>query len=173
MSFNNFSGGFGQPLPTFQYRLSDNASNVNVYQFVALLEFYLVVYSRLNLIMCSELCYCNFPGSGISRRFEFGRTHVVRPKGKHQATIVWLQAGPSSWRLFPFQILSGSVQLLLLDQWLYLADFPAQLINEYKVLTRFPTGFDVGDIAEEAPDDLDGLDAFSSTYCKSLVNRAR
>ncbi|KAG5030974.1 hypothetical protein JHK85_014956 [Glycine max] len=30
-------------------------------------------------------------GSGSSRRtFEFGRTHVVRPKGKHQATIVWL-----------------------------------------------------------------------------------
>ncbi|MCI30156.1 acyl-protein thioesterase 2-like, partial [Trifolium medium] len=25
-----------------------------------------------------------------SRTFEFGRTHVVRPKGKHQATIVWL-----------------------------------------------------------------------------------
>ncbi|KAF9606291.1 hypothetical protein IFM89_024432, partial [Coptis chinensis] len=23
-------------------------------------------------------------------RAEFGRTHVVRPKGKHQATIVWL-----------------------------------------------------------------------------------
>jgi len=25
-----------------------------------------------------------------TRTFEFGRTHVVRPKGKHQATIVWL-----------------------------------------------------------------------------------
>lgn len=25
-----------------------------------------------------------------SRAFEFGRTHVVRPKGRHQATIVWL-----------------------------------------------------------------------------------
>ncbi|PKI48521.1 hypothetical protein CRG98_031143 [Punica granatum] len=25
-----------------------------------------------------------------TRNFEFGRTHVVRPKGKHQATIVWL-----------------------------------------------------------------------------------
>ena len=30
-------------------------------------------------------------GSRTARRtFEFGRTHVVRPKGKHQATIVWL-----------------------------------------------------------------------------------
>lgn len=24
------------------------------------------------------------------RAFEFGKTHVVKPKGKHQATIVWL-----------------------------------------------------------------------------------
>lgn len=24
------------------------------------------------------------------RTFDFGRTYVVRPKGKHQATIVWL-----------------------------------------------------------------------------------
>jgi len=30
-------------------------------------------------------------GSRTTRRtFEFGKTHVVRPKGKHQATIVWL-----------------------------------------------------------------------------------
>ncbi|KAG5564560.1 hypothetical protein RHGRI_000666 [Rhododendron griersonianum] len=26
----------------------------------------------------------------VRRAFEFGRTHVVRPKGKHQATVVWL-----------------------------------------------------------------------------------
>lgn len=40
---------------------------------------------------CSEICYCNISGSRTTRRtFEFGRTHVVRPKGKHQATIVWL-----------------------------------------------------------------------------------
>jgi len=33
-----------------------------------------------------------FEGSGTARRtnLEFGKTHVVRPKGKHQATIVWL-----------------------------------------------------------------------------------
>jgi predicted esterase len=30
-------------------------------------------------------------GSRAQRRtFEYGRTHVVKPKGKHQATIVWL-----------------------------------------------------------------------------------
>lgn len=29
-------------------------------------------------------------GSRTARTLEFGRTNVVRPKGKHQATIVWL-----------------------------------------------------------------------------------
>ncbi|KAG8045849.1 hypothetical protein GUJ93_ZPchr0008g12110 [Zizania palustris] len=28
--------------------------------------------------------------SGAKRPFEYGRTHVVRPKGAHKATIVWL-----------------------------------------------------------------------------------
>ncbi|PPR84612.1 hypothetical protein GOBAR_AA36097 [Gossypium barbadense] len=40
-------------------------------------------------------------GSRTARRtFDFGRTHVVRPKGKHQATIVWLHGlgdNGSSW----------------------------------------------------------------------------
>ena len=31
-----------------------------------------------------------FVGSRSGRGYEFGRTYVVRPKGKHQATIVWL-----------------------------------------------------------------------------------
>jgi len=29
-------------------------------------------------------------GSRNARGYEFGRTYVVRPKGKHQATLVWL-----------------------------------------------------------------------------------
>ena len=38
------------------------------------------------------ILYMPFEGSGTARRtnLEFGKTHVVRPKGKHQATIVWL-----------------------------------------------------------------------------------
>lgn len=33
----------------------------------------------------------NMTGSRTARRtMEFGRTYVVRPKGKHQATMVWL-----------------------------------------------------------------------------------
>lgn len=34
---------------------------------------------------------CMYIGGQPSRTtFEFGRTHVVRPKGRHQATIIWL-----------------------------------------------------------------------------------
>ncbi|KAL5729951.1 lysophospholipase [Ranunculus cassubicifolius] len=44
-------------------------------------------------------------GSGSrasGRAFEFGRTHVVRPKGKHQATIVWLHGlGDNGSRYIP------------------------------------------------------------------------
>lgn len=29
-------------------------------------------------------------GNTVRRAIEFGRTYVVRPKGKHQATVVWL-----------------------------------------------------------------------------------
>nr|DAD27085.1 TPA_asm: hypothetical protein HUJ06_028553 [Nelumbo nucifera] len=38
--------------------------------------------------------------TATKKTFEFGRTHVVRPKGKHQATIVWLHGlgdNGSSW----------------------------------------------------------------------------
>ncbi|CAN6815264.1 unnamed protein product [Brassica oleracea] len=37
-----------------------------------------------SLFASSVLC------SRSARGYEFGRTYVVRPKGKHQATIVWL-----------------------------------------------------------------------------------
>ncbi|KAK8962753.1 hypothetical protein KSP40_PGU015319 [Platanthera guangdongensis] len=40
--------------------------------------------------------------------FEFGRTHVVRPKGKHQATIVWLHGlGDNGARILPLAELTG------------------------------------------------------------------
>jgi lysophospholipase II len=33
---------------------------------------------------------CDALRAGAKRPFEYGRTHVVRPKGAHKATIVWL-----------------------------------------------------------------------------------
>ena len=42
-------------------------------------------YSALYMFLAKS-----FVGSRSTRGYEFGRTYVVRPKGKHQATIVWL-----------------------------------------------------------------------------------
>lgn len=40
-------------------------------------------------------------GRNLRRAVEFGKTHVVRPKGKHQATIVWLHGlGDNGSRYF-------------------------------------------------------------------------
>ncbi|WJX42802.1 lysophospholipase [Trifolium repens] len=45
-------------------------------------------------------------GSTARRTLEFGKTHVVRPKGKHQATIVWLH-GLGDNGLSSFQLLES------------------------------------------------------------------
>lgn len=46
----------------------------------------------LLLIITSRLIGSNPVAGGrtVRRAFEFGRTYVVRPKGRHQATVVWL-----------------------------------------------------------------------------------
>lgn len=42
-----------------------------------------------------------------SGSFEFGRTHVVRPKGRHQATIVWLHGlGDNGARYYIYILIS-------------------------------------------------------------------
>ncbi|CAL5443216.1 unnamed protein product [Camellia sinensis] len=46
-------------------------------------------------------------GGSARRAFEFGGTHVVRPKGRHQATIVWLHGlGDNGARWFDVNDLS-------------------------------------------------------------------
>lgn len=49
-----------------------------------------------------NLVFIGITGGRTARRaFEFGRTHVVRPKGRHQATIVWLHGlGDNGSRLY-------------------------------------------------------------------------
>ncbi|URE08034.1 acyl-protein thioesterase [Musa troglodytarum] len=58
-----------------------------------------------------------------TRTFDFGRTHVVRPKGRHLATVVWLHG----------------------------------------------LGFDVTDLSEDGPDDIEGLDA-SAAHVANLLS---
>jgi predicted esterase len=50
--------------------------------------------------------------AGAKRPFEYGRTHVVRPKGAHKATIVWLHGlGDNGARYatipYSYQVLLG------------------------------------------------------------------
>ncbi|EXB37900.1 Acyl-protein thioesterase 2 [Morus notabilis] len=75
--------------------------------------------------VCGLCGFMNSPrGRTVRRAFEFGRTYVVRPKGRHQATVVWLHG----------------------------------------------LGFNVGDLSEDAPDDLEGLDAAAAHVANLLSN---
>ncbi|KAJ6915110.1 hypothetical protein NC651_017175 [Populus alba x Populus x berolinensis] len=92
-----------------------------------------------------------------TRTFEFGRTHVVRPKGKHQATIVWLHGlgdKGSSW--------SQLLETLPLPNIKWIC--PTAPTRPVAIF-----GSDVGDISEDAPDDLEGLDA-SAAHVANLLS---
>lgn len=106
-------------------------------------------------------------GSGSrtsGRAFEFGRTHVVRPKGKHQATIVWLHGlgdNGSSW--------SQLLESLPLPNVKWIC--PTAPTRPVAIFGGFPctAWFDVGDLSEDGPDDLEGLDA-SAAHVANLLS---
>ncbi|KAM7509420.1 hypothetical protein LguiA_019873 [Lonicera macranthoides] len=106
-------------------------------------------------------------GSGARtarRAFEFGRTYVVRPKGKHQATIVWLHGlgdNGSSW--------SQLLETLPLPNIKWICPTaPSQPIT---LFGGFPSTAwcDVSDLSEDANEDLEGLDA-SAAHVVSLLS---
>ncbi|GAV65988.1 Abhydrolase_2 domain-containing protein [Cephalotus follicularis] len=104
-------------------------------------------------------------GSRTARRtFEFGRTHVVRPKGKHQATIVWLHGlgdNGSSW--------SQLLESLPLPNVKWIC--PTAPTRSVALLGGFPctAWFDVGELSEDGPDDWEGLDA-SAAHIANLLS---
>ncbi|KAM7256994.1 hypothetical protein ACFE04_012735 [Oxalis oulophora] len=104
-------------------------------------------------------------GSRSARRtFEFGRTHVIRPKGKHQATIVWLHGlgdNGSSWAQ-----LSETLPLTNI-KWIC----PTAPTRPVAVLGGFPcpAWFDVGELSNDGPDDWEGLDA-SAAHIANLLS---
>ncbi|KAF8026770.1 hypothetical protein BT93_F3290 [Corymbia citriodora subsp. variegata] len=104
-------------------------------------------------------------GSRSSRRtLEFGRTYVVRPKGRHQATIVWLHGlgdNGSSWS----QVLD-SLPLPNI-KWIC----PTAPIRPVTLLGGFSctAWFDVGDLSEDGPDDWENLDA-SAAHIANLLS---
>lgn len=104
-------------------------------------------------------------GSRSARRtFEFGRTHVVRPKGKHQATIVWLHGlgdNGSSW--------SQLLESLPLPNIKWIC--PTAPTRPVAILGGFPctAWFDVGELSDDGPEDWEGLDA-SAAHIANLLS---
>ncbi|KAL5572983.1 hypothetical protein UlMin_022580, partial [Ulmus minor] len=104
-------------------------------------------------------------GRTVSRAFEFGRTYVVRPKGRHQATVVWLHGlgdNGSSW--------SQLLESLPLPNIKWIC--PTAPTQPVSIFGGFPSTawFDVGDLSEDGPDDLEGLDAAAAHVANLLSN---
>ena len=105
------------------------------------------------------------PGGRTARRaLEFGRTYVVRPKGRHQATIVWLHGlgdNGSSW--------SQLLETLPLPNIKWICPTaPTQPITVFGGFLS-TAWFDVGDISEDAADDIEGLDA-AAAHAANLLS---
>lgn len=103
-------------------------------------------------------------GTRSATSFQYGRTHVVKPKGKHQATIVWLHGlgdNGASWS----QILE-TVPLPNI-KWIC----PTAPTRPVKIFGGFPctAWFDVGQLTEDGPDDVEGLDA-SAAHVANLLS---
>ncbi|GMH20542.1 hypothetical protein Nepgr_022383 [Nepenthes gracilis] len=85
---------------------------------------------------------------------EFGRTFVVRPKGKHQATIVWLHGLGDNGRSW-----SQILETLPLPNIKWIC--PTAPAKPISLFGGFPSNawFDVHDLSEDGPVDMDGMDA--------------
>nr|VDC79077.1 unnamed protein product [Brassica rapa] len=131
-------------------------------------------YSLRVLLLHSIACHPTMSLSGaaavgssrnLRKAVEFGKTHVVRPKGKHQATIVWLHGlgdNGSSW--------SQILETLPLPNIKWICPTaPSQPIS---LFGGFPSTawFDVVDLTENGPDDVEGLDVAAAHVANLLAN---
>ncbi|GMH10831.1 hypothetical protein Nepgr_012672 [Nepenthes gracilis] len=103
-------------------------------------------------------------GSTAATTFEYGWTYVVRPKGKHQATIVWLHGlgdKGSSW--------SQLFETLPLPNIKWIC--PTAPTRPVEALGGFSctAWFEVGELSEDAADDLEGLNA-SAAHVANLLS---
>ncbi|ONK81006.1 uncharacterized protein A4U43_C01F24230 [Asparagus officinalis] len=103
-------------------------------------------------------------GTRTARPFEYGRTHVIRPKGRHLATVVWLHGlgdTGSSW--------SQLLETLPLPNIKWIC--PTAPTRPVSVFGGFPctAWFDVHDLQQEGPEDIEGLDA-SATHVANLLS---
>ncbi|KAG5008852.1 Acyl-protein thioesterase 2 [Glycine soja] len=134
-------------------------------------------------------------GSGsrtASRSLEFGKTHVVRPKGKHQATIVWLHGlGDNGLRVEvgmgctsdkkTIQIHQREANLCFPDVFSYQLLESLPLPNIKWICPTAPSRpvtilggfsctawFDMGELSEDGPVDWESLDASASHIANLL-----
>ncbi|XP_024959596.1 acyl-protein thioesterase 2-like [Cynara cardunculus var. scolymus] len=103
-------------------------------------------------------------GRTARRALEFGQTYVVKPKGKHLATIVWLHGlgdNGSSW--------SQLLETLPLPNIKWIC--PTSPTQPLTLFGGFPSNawFDVSDLSEDAKQDVEGLDA-SAAHVLSLLS---
>ncbi|XP_039066621.1 acyl-protein thioesterase 1 homolog 1-like isoform X2 [Hibiscus syriacus] len=108
----------------------------------------------------------NTMGSGsrtARRKFEFGRIHVVRPKGKHHSTIIWLHGlgdNGSTWSELLESLPLPNVKMVC----------PTAPTRPVALLGGFPYSawFDVGELSADGPDDWEGLDASAACVANLL-----
>ncbi|PKA64688.1 lysophospholipase II [Apostasia shenzhenica] len=103
-------------------------------------------------------------GRNNKRPFEFGRTYVVRPKGRHQATIVWLHGlgdNGASWAQLLEALPLPNVKWIC-------PTAPTRPVAVFGGL-HCTSWFDVGEFSENGPDDLEGLDA-SAIHVANLLS---
>lgn len=103
-------------------------------------------------------------GNTFRRAFQFGRTHVVRPKGTHQATIVWLHGlgdTGSSWAQLLETLPLPNIKWIC-------PTAPSQPIS---LFGGFPSTawFDVNELSENAVDDVEAMDA-AAAHVASLLS---
>ncbi|KAJ9546616.1 hypothetical protein OSB04_019159 [Centaurea solstitialis] len=102
---------------------------------------------------------------GRSNTFEFGRTYVVRPKGTHQATIVWLHGigeMGSSWTQFLESLPLPNIKWIC-------PTAPTRPVALFGGL-QCTAWFNVEDMSDDASDDMVGLDASASHIANMLSN---
>ncbi|KAH6829947.1 alpha/beta-Hydrolases superfamily protein [Perilla frutescens var. hirtella] len=110
------------------------------------------------------MSHSNSSMGSVRRTFEFGATYVVKPKAKHQATIVWLHGlgdNGSSW--------SQLLESLPLPNIKWIC--PTAPTRPVAILGGFPctAWFDMGELSEESSDDFEGLDA-SAAHLANLLS---
>ncbi|KAJ8644457.1 hypothetical protein MRB53_006205 [Persea americana] len=114
-------------------------------------------------MLCMVVLSLSF-GNWSSRRIsEYGRTYVVRPKGRHQATIVWLHGlgeNGSSWS----QLLEGLP--LPNIKWIC-PTAPTRPVTAFGGFTC-TAWFDVGELSADGPDDIEGLDTTAAHVANLL-----